>query len=72
MDCANSDLDEEENTNDLTPVLEDLVPEDCLQFDILWLDEEEVWQVIVFIPEDLQLILQSCLNFSFKYTGTSL
>ena len=66
MECENSDLDEEENTNDLAPVLEDLVPEDGLQFDIPWLDEEEVWQVIVFIPGVLQLILQPCLNFPFK------
>ncbi len=36
----NDDLPSEEESNTIS--LEDLIPEDCLQFDIPWLDEEEV------------------------------
>ena len=38
-------------------ILDDLVPEDCMQFDIPWLDEEEVRQVILFNLHLMGLIL---------------
>ena len=40
--------------------LVDLIPEDCIEFDIPWLDEEEVGQVVMIIMVNLDLTYGLC------------